>query len=247
MIPVSALLITKNEAHRIVPTLECLQWCSEIIVVDSGSTDATAEICARYGARVVQQPFLGFGRQKQFAVNLSKNDWVLSLDADEVLSPALSAEIQHLLHQQPQHTGYYLRRKLVFMNKVFRYGKESRDHQLRLFNRNQGRWTEKEVHESVQVDGSTGKLQHALLHTSYDDLHQYLEKFNRYTTLAAGELKARGKKRSHWLIVASFPFYFLQQYLFKGNFLNGFPGYIWSLLSAVYPVVKYSKAGEKNS
>ena len=150
MPPVSAVLITRNEAGIIRPTLEAVRWCDEIIIVDSGSTDNTLEICTEFGAKCYVREFQGFGPQKQYAVSLASHDWVLCLDADEVLSIALQQDIQTIM-KAPQADGYRLRRTLVFMDTVFKYGRESREYHLRLFNRNKGNFNSAQVHEKVEL------------------------------------------------------------------------------------------------
>lgn len=244
--PVSAVLIAKNEADRIGTTLDALAWCDEIVVVDSGSTDGTAELCQARGCRVVDQDWLGYGLQKQFACRQARNHWVLALDADEVPDEVLINSLQALfLAGEPNKAGYYLPRTLVFMGRRFKYGKEVGQIKLRLFDRRRGNFSDDPVHESVQVEGPTGKLKGELLHESYRDLRDYFNKFNRYTSLAADQLIAKGKRRSKFVIMISLPFYFWKQYLVHGNILNGYPGLVWSLLYSFYPVVKYLKVYEQ--
>jgi glycosyltransferase involved in cell wall biosynthesis len=243
MQPISAVLITRNEADNLPATLEALQWCAEILIVDSGSTDATCDIAAAYGARVLHRPFQGFGPQKQFAVLQASNDWVLCLDADEVVTPALGQEIRQLT-LQGDINGYLLPRQLVFLNKPFKYGRESREFHLRLFNRRFGNFNDAQVHEKAEVQGRIAKLSGGLLHYSYPDTEVYFRKFNEYTTRAAEGLAQRGKSRHPVLNLLTLPFNFLYRLIVYGNILNGYPGWIWSLYSAFYPVVKYAKVWE---
>jgi len=238
---ISAVLITRNEAHIIGKTLEALQWCDEILVVDSGSTDGTLEICREKGSRILDYPFVGFGLQKQYAVSQAKHDWVLSIDADEVLSTGLQAEIKKTM-ESPAHEGYFLKRRLVFLGKEFRYGRESREYHLRLFNRRYGNFDSAKVHEKLVLSGSTHKLKNILYHYSYPDLSLYFHKFNKYTDVAALDLIEKQKSRSTLGIVLSFPFNFFKHWIVQGNIRNGYAGWLWSLLSALYPVVKYTKA-----
>ena len=245
-IRLSAVIITYNEEANIVRTLDSLSWCDEIVVVDSGSGDATVALCEARGCRVVYHPFSGFGRQKQFAVAQASNDWILSVDADEVITDELRKEIMRIFAgDQIGCAGYYLPRTLVFMGRVFRYGNENRHGFLRLFDRRAGGFTDEPVHEGVTISrGDTGRLHGTMLHYSYLNIEQYFAKFNRYTSLAAGQLHAQGRHANRVLIVLRFPITFMQTYFLKANFLNGFPGFVWSFLCGIYPVVKYLKLYE---
>ncbi len=242
--PISAVLITRNEAANLEATLRALTWCDEIVIVDSGSTDTTPTIAKSFGAKFIVCDFQGFGPQKRFAVAQAKNDWVLCLDADEVLSPELQVEIQQIM-PSPTIQGYFLSRQLVFLNKPFRYGRESKEYHLRLFNRKYGNFNEAMVHEKVELKGESRRLKSVLLHYSYPNTTLYFDKFNEYTDRASEVLFQRGKSRNPWLNLISLPFNFLYRLLIHGNVLNGYPGWIWSLYSAFYPVVKYTKVWER--
>ncbi|MBC8109954.1 MAG: glycosyltransferase family 2 protein [Verrucomicrobia bacterium] len=240
---ISAVLITYNEAYIIEETLQVLDFCEEIIVVDSGSKDGTVAICEKFNARVFYKKFEGYGEQKQYAVAQAKNDWILAIDADEVVSQALKEEIIDVFSQEniAEH-GFYLPRALIFQGENI-YG-ERNDLQLRLFNKNEGNYDDAKVHEKVQIVGKTSTLKNYLWHYSYRNLTHYFEKFNYYTSLAAEELYAKGKKKPSWLLILRFPFDFLKIYLFKGCFRNGFSGFLWAFFSALYPMVKYAKVTE---
>ena len=238
--PISAVIIAYNEAHIIAHCLKALQWCDEIVVVDSGSQDDTVAICESLGAQVVYKKFEGFGAQKRFAVAQARHDWILSIDADEVLSEALIEEIQAIFRQgNISVQGFQLRRTLVFMNRPIRseYGKPY----LRLFDRRVGNFDEAKVHEQVVLPGKSQTLKNHFWHYSYTSIQAYFERFNKYTSMAAEELLARGKGKSRLMIVLRLPFSFLKIYFLEGCFLSGFPGFVWALFSAFYPVVKYVK------
>jgi glycosyltransferase involved in cell wall biosynthesis len=242
---ISAVLITLNEEKNIQRTLDSLRWCDEIVVVDSFSTDQTATLCRRAGCRVFQQPFNGFGNQKQFAVDHARHDWILSIDADEVLTPGLTQEIKELLSGAAMpHAGYTIPRTLVFLGTVMRYGPEHRRPILRLFDRRRGRFSKAAVHEGIELRGTVGALQHEMLHYSYESVSTYFVKFNRYTTLAAQQLHEQGRTASLMSVVLRPPLEFLLLYVVRGFWLNGYPGLVWSLLSAMYPSVKYMKLRE---
>lgn len=245
MIKYSVVIIAYNEGHRIEPLLQSIQGADEVIVVDSNSSDNTAELAAKYGAKVIQQAFLGFGQQKQLGVDAAKNDWIFSLDADEVPDKTCWNHVNELSQHEPKLKAWYIKRHLVFMGKAFRYGRESRDKQLRFFDRRVAHWTTPEVHEKVDYSGETGMLHGTVAHTSYDSIANYLGKFNRYTSLAAEDLKKRGKSRSALMNMLSVPINFFKFYFLQLNFLNGYPGFCWSLFSSIYTLVKYSKASEE--
>ena len=245
---ISAVLITYNEEANIGRTLESLSWCDEIVVVDSGSSDNTVNLCESKGCRVMFHPFSGYGQQKRFAVSQARHDWILSIDADEVLTQDLQREIiKHFEHNDTDTAGYYLPRTLVFMGKQFRYGNERSQPCLRLFNRNYGEFSDDRVHEAVRLNGPTRLLKGAMLHYSYLNIDQYFEKFNRYTSMAASQLYERGKSANRVAIALRLPITFLQTYIPKGNFMNGYPGFVWSLFCGLYPVVKYLKLYELSS
>ena len=242
---ISAVIITYNEADNILRTLDALNWCNEILIVDSGSTDSTVKLCESRGCRILSRPFPGYGEQKQYAVQAAKYDWILSLDADEVLTDGLVNEILEVFKQkQIPCSGFYLPRTLVFMGKPFNFGKEHNQPCLRLFNRKFGGYTDERVHEHVKLTGATEHLKAHMLHYSYRNIEQYFEKFNRYTSLAASQLYERGKSANRLAILFRLPLTFIQTYFFKGNFMNGYPGLVWSLFCGLYPVVKYLKLYE---
>jgi len=244
----SVVIITHNEEKRIRPTLESVKWCDEIIVVDSCSTDKTVDICQEYNhCQVYTQPFLGFGLQKRFAVEKATNDWILSVDADEVMTDALQKEIKTLMSKPTiPYSGFYLPITLVFMNRVFKYGSENKKLHLRLFNRNACNFNDKNLHETVEATGTTSKLENEILHYSYIDIEQYFHKFNNYTTAYAKDNLHKGKKTNVFAAVLKFKFYFFKLYFVRLNFLNGYPGVVWSLFSSFYILVKKAKLYEKN-
>lgn len=247
-VPLSAVIITRDAERLLGEVLAALAWCDETLVVDSGSTDRTVAIARAHGARVIEHPFEGFGTQKQFAVEQAAHDWVLAIDADEVVTPELAREIEATLEQVAAGTVRYvafeLPRSLVFLGRLMRHGGEYRTPQLRLFHRSHGRYTPALVHERVVVRGSVGRLQGDMLHDSYAGLEDYFEKFNRYTTAAARMLAQRGDDIGVAKVVLRFPGTFLHQYFVRAHVLNGYPGFVWSLFAAMYSVVKYAKARE---
>ena len=244
MIKVSAVIITYNEESNIARAVQSVSWCDEVVVVDSNSTDKTAEIATAAGARVVFNDFEGYGQQKNFAVSEARNEWVLSLDADEEIGPRLREEILQALENNTENVGYYLPRTLVFLGKPMKFGRESKEKIIRLFDKNHGEFNTPEVHESVQVNGKTATLRNRFLHYSYNSVADYFDRFNKYTSLGAEELYKRGRRASILNILFRYPFSFIAHYIFKGNVLNGFRGFVWALFSACYSTVKHIKLYE---
>jgi glycosyltransferase involved in cell wall biosynthesis len=240
---VSAVLITFNEENNLRQCLPKLAWCNEIIIVDSGSTDATVKLCRAFGCKVYHKVFNGYGAQKRYAVAQATNDWVLCLDADEILSDELISEIQTEM-QAPSADGYHMPMSLVFMNREFKHGKESWRYFMRLFNKTKGGFNDSKVHEKIELQGSTKKLKYLIHHYSYRSFSQYFDKFNRYSCYGAEMAYTKGKKRSVTAIVLAIPLNFIKYYFLQRNFLNGLHGFYWAVLNSFYHFVKYIKLKE---
>jgi glycosyltransferase involved in cell wall biosynthesis len=241
---ISITLITLNSEKTLKPVLEAVSWADEIVLVDSGSTDKTLEIAQQFKAKIIYRAFDGYGSQKNFATEQASNDWILSLDDDEILTPELQQEIQNLDLSTTDYHGFKIPRSLIFLGKLLRFSGEYKRLTLRLFNRKYGNWNAEYVHESVEVNGKIGNLKHQILHDSYRDLTDYFNKFNKYTSLGAKTLAERGKTASTLKIISRFPTTFLKIYLLKGSCLDGYAGFMWALLTAMNPVVKYAKLRE---
>lgn len=242
---VSAVIITLNEEAIIAETLSKLWWCNEIIIVDSGSTDKTVAICEQHGCTVFFRPFNGFGEQKNFGVSKAKNNWILCIDADEILSEPLIDEMRAELGKpQIDYVAFTVPRNLVFMNKVFEYGKESGSSLIRLFNKAHGGWDGAVVHEKVTVKGSVKKLKNKILHYSYHDYDQFLTKINLYSSLGSKKMLERKSTKGKALVVLALPFNFFKYYIVDRNFLNGYRGFVWAVFNTFYHFVKYLKFQE---
>jgi glycosyltransferase involved in cell wall biosynthesis len=242
---VSAVIITYNEETIISKTLSQLSWCDEIIIIDSGSTDKTVEICEDYGCSVYYRSFNGFGEQKRYGVSKAKYDWVLCIDADEILTDSLVEEIQEELNaKEILPSAFQMSLNLVFLNKVFKYGKELNCTRIRLFNKQSGNWDGAVVHEKVIVDGDIKQLKGKILHYSYSSYSEFLKKIDLYSALGAKKLLHKGKKKSRLVIILGIPFNFFKYYVLDRNFLNGFQGFSWSVLNSLYHFIKYLKLQE---
>jgi glycosyltransferase involved in cell wall biosynthesis len=238
--PLSAVLITRNAAAVLGPCLESLAFADEIVVVDSSSSDATAEVAARRGARVVQKEWLGFGRQKQFAVEQASHDWVLCLDADERVSPQLAASIRSAL-AAPVSPVYRMARRNRFLGRWLSHGEGYPDWSPRLFNRMNARWSDDLVHEKVLFAVTPGTLEGDLMHDSADDLATYLERQNRYTTLAARQAFEQGRSAGVLHLLFSPVVRFIKFYLMRLGFLDGLPGLLHISIGCVNSYMKYAK------
>ena len=241
---ITITLITLNSEKTLKTVLEAVSWADEIVLVDSGSTDGTLEIARQFKAKIIYRVFDGYGSQKNFATDQASNDWILSLDDDEILTPELQQEIQNLDLSATDYHGYKIPRSLIFLGKLLRFSGEYKRLTLRLFNRKYGNWNAEYVHESVEVNGKTATLKHQILHDSYRDLTDYFNKFNKYTSLGAKTLSEHKKTASTFKIISRFPTTFLKIYLLKSSCLDGYAGFMWALLTAMTPVVKYAKLRE---
>lgn len=240
-LPISAVLITRQAASQLPDCLASLAFCDEIIVVDSGSTDDTVAVAEKYGAKVMRADWQGFGPQKQLAVAAARHDWVLCIDADERVSEGLKASIHALFQGIPGTFAYRFPRCNRFMGRYLRHGEGYPDWSLRLFHRRHARWSDDAVHEKVISDGSIGSLNGDLLHDSAETLDHYLAKQNRYTTLAAEEAFAAGKRAPLVKMLLSPAFRFIKFYFLRCGFLDGVPGLVHILIGCGNSFVKYAK------
>lgn len=222
----SVIVITKNEEAAIGRCLRSIAFANEIVVVDSGSSDKTAAIARELGARVIQRPnWPGFGPQKNRALDNASGDWVLSLDADEWIEPPLADEIRTVIAQADAAGGYEIPRRSRFCGRIVRYCGWSPDYVLRLFRREQGRFSDDKVHEHVEVAGPLMRLKNPIEHDSITDLADAEDKIKRYSKAAATQLIAKGKKSSYakaWLRGLGA---FLRTFVFRLGFLDGKTGW----------------------
>lgn len=239
-LPLSAVLIAKNAAAQLPECLASLAFCAEIVVVDSGSEDATADVARAAGARVIETHWRGFGPQKQFAVEQAAHDWVLCIDADERVTPELEASIRAVF-PKPNFSAYRFARRNRFMGRYLRHGEGYPDWSLRLFDRRRARWSDDAVHERVVADAPPGTLAGDLLHDSAESLERYLEKQNRYSTLAAETALAAGRRGSAARLLLSPLLRFFKFYLLRGGFRDGVPGLVHILCGCYASFAKQAK------
>lgn len=241
--PLSAVIITRNAKRHLPACLESLAFCDEIVVVDSGSTDGTAELAAGSGARVVQKEWLGYGPQKQFAVDQAKHDWVLCIDSDERVSPELRASIEAAI-RAPATPVYRMPRRNQFLGRWLSHGEGYPDWSPRLFNRLNARWSDDLIHEKVLYAVTPGTLKGDLMHESYDDLGGYLERQNRYTTLQARRDFEAGRRVGMLHLVFSPVVRFFKFYVFRLGFLDGLAGFLHIAVGCMNSFTKYAKLME---
>jgi glycosyltransferase involved in cell wall biosynthesis len=244
MEPVSATLITCNEERNIEDALKAVAWADEIVVVDSGSTDGTLEICRKYADQVLHRDWTGFIEQKTYAAESAKFDWIFSLDADERPSPALQREIQNLKEEGLTTPGYRIPRVAFFMGRWIRHGDWYPDYQIRLYDRRCGQWQGGRVHESVKLQSVPGCLKGELHHYTYRTLSDYLKRLEIYSTLAAADYDERGKHSTPIKLLADPLATFIKAYLLKRGFLDGVPGLMAAVMGAISVFFKYAKLYE---
>ena len=244
MPPLSVIIITLNEAEHIGPAIDSAAWADEILVVDSGSTDATVDIARAKGAKVMTRHWSGYVDQKNFAAERAAHDWIFSLDADERITPALAAEIQELLSSEPERKAYRAPRVTFHLGRWFRTTDFYPDFQTRLYDRRAARWSGRHVHESVTADGPIGRLRHDLEHYSFRDLRDHLDRINLYSSLAALQLHEAGRRAGALDLLLRPPAAFLRNYLLRRGFLDGTAGLTLSLVNAYSVFLKFAKLRE---
>jgi glycosyltransferase involved in cell wall biosynthesis len=246
----SVAIITRNEAANLPRTLASVRFANETVVLDSGSTDATVEIAECAGARVIEEPWKGFARQKNSAIAHATGDWVLSLDADEEVSPELAREIAALLAGDAEFGAYRIPRLNHFLGRPLRHGGYWPDPKLRLFRRGVAQFEERPVHETMQASGPIGQLKGHLIHRCYPTLEEYIEHMNRYSSIGAEVLARSGRTSGSlaaflWNGVANPVATFVYNYVVRLGFLDGREGLLQHLNHSVYIHWKFVKAWER--
>jgi glycosyltransferase involved in cell wall biosynthesis len=240
---VAVTVITRNEEERIGAMLESVRWAAEVVVVDCGSTDRTVEKARGFTDRVVHHEFSDFASQKNYAHSLTGRDWILNLDADEVCTPELAAEIQALPEEGCE--GYLISRQNQFQGRWIRHCGWSPDYKLRLYRKSRGSWKGR-VHESVELEPGAGprKLRGKLLHYTYKDFERYLSSIHQFSKLAADQMREQGKQTGALDLLVRPPLAFLKKYLLQLGILDGTPGFVISALTAYSVFCRYALLSE---
>ena len=239
---VSVTIITLNEAEHIGAAIDSAAWADEIVIVDSGSTDATISICKEFTDKIFSHEFRDYSDQKNYALSQTGGDWCLSLDADEAVTGPLKAEILDII-ARTRMDGYHIPRGSWIFGRRMHYSGTQDDRPLRLFRRGKARFTQP-IHETVRLDGPAGTLKNPLEHYTYPDVGGYLERLNRYTGMEAEWMKVSGRKARLSDMLLRPPAKFIQLYCIKQGFRDGYQGFLFSALSAWYVLVKYAKLRE---
>jgi glycosyltransferase involved in cell wall biosynthesis len=242
---VSAVVITKNEERRLADALASVAWADEILVIDSHSTDATVDIARRFTDRVIVRDWPGYIDQKNWGASAAQHEWVLSIDADERVTPELAREIRRVLEAEPPAAGFRIPRISFYLGHWIRSTDWYPDYQLRLYDRRRARWTGRHVHESVTVDGAVEYLKEHLQHLPYASIADHLARIDAYTTLAARQMADEGRRAGIIDLVAQPPAAFLRNYLLKGGIRQGHTGFVVSTLNSYYVFLKFAKLWER--
>jgi len=244
MIKISAAIITYNEEKNIKRCMDSLDFVDEIVVVDSLSSDNTCAIAKELGAKVIDQKFLGHIDQKQLAVENCSNEWVLSLDADEEVSPELKASILELIKNPLEHEAYEMKRVSFHLGKWIRHGGWYPDKKTRFFNKTKAHWGGYNPHDKVIVDGSIGMLEGDLMHYVFKDLRHNIDTNNSYSSIMAEDLYKAGKKFCFLKLIFKPLGKFLEVYIYKRGFMDGMPGFIIAVGAAYSMFLKFAKLWE---
>ncbi len=242
MIRITATIITFNEEENIRGALESVKWADEIVVVDSGSCDATVEICREYTDRVFHNPWPGHIEQKNFAVSRASGDWIISIDADERVTPALAEEIKRAV-ENPSADAYSIPRRAFYLGRWINHSGWYPDRKVRLFRKDRGRWSGVNPHDKVAVQGRVGKLKGDILHYTYRNISSHVGAMNSFTDISSRELLHRGKGRMSDMLLRPL-WAFIKKYFIKQGFRDGVPGFIIAVSTGYYVFLKYAKLWE---
>src|SRR5918992_3526922 len=239
---ISAVVVCYNEEDRIRDCLESLQWCGEIVVVDSFSSDHTPDICRRFTERVIQRRWVGYRDQKAYAHSQATRDWVLLVDADERVTPALREEILDALAQDNgQYAGYSVPRLVNYLGRWWWRGGWYPDYDIRLFRNDRASWGGSDPHEKILVDGKVRRLRNPLHHYSYRNIEDHIRRINRFTSISSQELKREGGRCRIADALLRPAGRFFRSYILKRGFMEGFAGFYVAVIAAVYVFLKYAK------
>jgi len=242
--PLSVLVPTRNEEPNVRACLESVRWAEEVVVVDSGSADRTVPIARSIADRVLEHEYVNSAAQKNWAIPKLTHRWVLIVDADERVTPALRMEIERVLADPARASGYWIRRANRFLGRPIESAGWQRDKVLRLFDRTKGAYEPLHVHAEVRIEGRVGMLGERLTHDTYADLDRYFEKFSRYTKWSAADLKQRGIRASAARLLVRPWTRFFRMYVLEGGFREGRHGIVLCMLAAFSVFTKYARRWE---
>ena len=243
---ISAIIIAKNEEHNIEDCLKSVDWVDEIILVDSKSTDSTVEIAKKYTQNIIEHDWKGYAFARELSLQKASSDWIISLDADERVSPELKYEIQNLLTKENLDSGYLIPRRNFFLDKVIKTCFWYPDYQMRFFKRENASVSQREVHEGFIVEGKHGVLKNDIIHFTQQDLHSTFEKINKYSSLEVKEMKnSKAVGKIDLLIhpIAAF----LNHYISRKGYKDGIHGMMVSIVHAMTNMMRYMKLWEKQN
>jgi glycosyltransferase involved in cell wall biosynthesis len=236
----SATVVCRNEADKIRRCLESVRFCDEVVVVDSGSTDGTLEVCRELADKVVERSWPGYVGQQNFALSQARGDWVLSVDADERVTPGLASEIREVLAAGTPLAGFRIPRRVHHLGRWINHSGWYPAYRLRLFRRTLGRWDGIDPHQYAVVDGVVGRLRGDIVHYTYDDLDDHVRTLNRFSSLLAKEHHARNRRFSWASLLVRPPLEFLKKYVLRRGFLDGAAGFHIAAVSSFYVYLKFA-------
>ncbi|MBM4276294.1 MAG: glycosyltransferase family 2 protein [Deltaproteobacteria bacterium] len=243
-LPISVYVLTFNNRRTIEQCLKSLDWAEELVVVDSGSTDGTYEVCQRYTDKLYRKEFQGHRDQYQYAADLTTREWVMFVDADEEVPLELVEEIGRMLKDSAEGVdGFFVYRRTYYLGKWIRYGGWYPDGEIRLYRRDKGRW-EGGLHAKILVGGKVSVLKNKYLHYTYRDISDQIQTIDKYSRIAAEDMAQRGEKFSFFKLLFHPPFRFIKEYLLKSGFRDGLPGLIIIVSTMFYVFIKYAKLRE---
>jgi glycosyltransferase involved in cell wall biosynthesis len=244
-VEISAVIITFNEEKRLEPALKSLAGLvSEIVVVDSFSTDSTVKLAKKYTNKVFQRKWIDYTDQKNYANTRTSFPWILSLDADERISPELREEILEIKNEEPECDGFSIPRQVYYLGRWIRHSGWYPDRKLRLFRKDRARWEGEYVHERLVIEGKIQKLSGSIHHFTYRNISEHLDRINKFSELGAQKLYVNGKK-CRWRHLVFMPFFrFAKSFFWRAGFLDGYPGFIVSVLNGYSIFLRYAKLRE---
>jgi glycosyltransferase involved in cell wall biosynthesis len=241
---ISAFIVCMNEEQQIRRCLESIKWCDEIVIIDSGSTDKTLDICREYTDRIFVRPWPGFVAQKGFGLEQCRGEWVLNLDADEAVTPELRDEMLAAVTAPGDYNGFYLLRVVFYLGKFWRKGGWYPEYRLRLCRRAVTTWGGSDPHEKAIVEGATTRLNSELWHFTYDNISNQIRSLNKFASDTAATLYGKGKRFSVSQLILNPIARFIKFYVFRKGYKEGFRGFLVAIFETFYVFLKYAKLWE---